>query len=765
MSKARRGTLYGRWALAAGSSVLALATGAAAADAPAHLEEIVVTARKTSENLQATPIAITAFRSEDLEQRNFHNVADIAQFTPSLHQTPGFAGGNNNVQFFMRGIGQVDNLTTNDPGVGVYLDGVYIARTTGNLLDVPGIEQIEVLRGPQGTLFGKNSIGGAISVTTHRPTGQVRGLAELNVGNYNRVDGKAQIEFPIVADTLAAEAGFVVYNEDGYGHSLVDGREYGDHNSVTGRVALNYIGSDAFTFFLAVDGTHRRENTRPVHLEAVYPVNPTSALPTYLRLVKNNATFTGALIAPNVYDSYTNSDSRNWADFGGISGTAEWKVGGITLKSVSAYRTQKTIFGIDQDATFFELTDQTRTIKASQFTQELQALGTSFDDRVKWVFGGFYMREVSAIEFDRRFQVGLFDVTRTTDNENFTRTHQSTNNWAGFGNATWRITDQLSLTGGVRVTYEKKEVTQVAYLKKRNVSIFRGPGNTILPSNAVIAAAADWTSWTPQATVDYRLTESALLYASYSKGFRSGGFDGRPITGIGKPNAFAPESANSYEVGAKLDLFDRRLRLNTAGYITNYRNLQVSNNIVDPVSGVPVGVTINAGYARIKGVEFETAFVPAEGWQIDGTLSYTDIRFKELPAGNAFPITDVPPNVPKWIASIGAQYRFALGDHGSLTLRADYSHQSKYYNEIANGAVLFGQTTRTEFVSAEPGYGLVNARVTYETPDALWKVAAFVTNLGDVRYKAAGFSNAGFGYTIAYYGPPREWGFTLTRRF
>jgi outer membrane receptor protein involved in Fe transport len=166
------------------------------------------------------------------------------------------------------------------------------------------------------------------------------------------------------------------------------------------------------------------------------------------------------------------------------------------------------------------------------------------------------MREVSAIEFDRRFQVGLFDVTRTTDNENFTRTHQSTNNWAGFGNATWRITDQLSLTGGVRVTYEKKEVTQVAYLKKRNVSIFRGPGNTILPSNAVIAAAADWTSWTPQATVDYRLTESALLYASYSKGFRSGGFDGRPITGIGKPNAFAPESANSYEVGAKLDLSD-----------------------------------------------------------------------------------------------------------------------------------------------------------------------------------------------------------------
>ncbi|MDX2141832.1 MAG: TonB-dependent receptor [Rhodospirillaceae bacterium] len=733
--------------------------------ARAQVEEIIVTARKRAENIQQTPIAITAFKAEDLEARNVRDISDIASFTPSLHQTPGFAGGNNNVHFFMRGIGQVDNIPTYDPRVALYLDGVYIARSVGNLLDTSGIEQIEISRGPQGTLFGRNSVGGAISVSTRRPTGDTNGRLEVTTGRFERIDGKLDAEFPIIADSLAASVNLVTLNGSGFGKGLTDGTEFGNRNALSGRLAINAYGSDDFSFYATLDGTRRRENTRPVHLEQLYPIAPTSPLLTYLRLVENNKPFNAALIAPSKFDSFTTGDSRNDMDLYGVSGIATWTLGEVNLKSTTAYRNQDTTFGVDQDTTAFKLLDQTRFVKQNQLTQELQLTGGGFDDRLDWVLGGFFMRENSKTEFDRQFQVGLFAATRTTDFENVTVTLQKTTNWAGYTHLSFDLTDQLSLSGGTRISYEEKKADQLSYLKNRQISIYRGPGNAVLPAGAVITATNSWTSWTPKASIDFKANENALLYVSYSKGFTSGGFDGRPINNIGVPNAFLPETLNSYEAGFKLDLFDRTLRFNGAAYTADYKNLQVTNNRVDPVTAVPVSVTINAGKAKIDGFEFEAIAAPNANLEFSGSLSYTNNRFKEVPVGNPFPVTDRPPNVPKWTAAAGAQYRFDMANGATLTTRLDLSHQGKYYNEIANGGVFFGSTTRTEFVSAENGYVLLNARITYETEDKLWKLSAFGTNLTDERYRVAGFTNAAFGYTLAYYGTPAEWGITLGRAF
>jgi iron complex outermembrane receptor protein len=730
-----------------------------------RVEEIVVTTRKLEENIQQTPIAITAFQASDLEARSVRDIADIANYTPSLHQTPGFAGGNSNVHFFLRGIGQVDNIPTYDPRVALYLDGVYIARATGNLLDVAGIEQIEIARGPQGTLFGRNSVGGAVSVTTRRPTGDTAGKIELTGGRFERIDGRAELEFPIVPDSLAASVSAVTLNSDGYGRGLTDGREFGNRNALAGRVSIHAYGSDTFSFYATIDGTRRRESTRPVHLEQIYPIAPNSALLTYLRLVENNRPFDNRLIAANVYDSFTTGDSRNNADVWGMSGIATWELGDVTLKSITAYRGQKTVFGVDQDASNFRLLDQTRWVYQRQFTEELQLTGSALDDRLDWVLGGFFMSEKSKTEFDRAFQVGLFAVTRTTDFENVTRTDQRTRNWAGYTHLTYDVTDRLSASGGVRVSYEKKTVDQLSYLKNRQISVYRGPGNTVLPANAVISATDSWTSWTPKVSLDYQVTDDALIYVSYARGFTSGGFDGRPINNIGVPNAFKPETLDSYEAGFKLDLLDQRLRVNGAAYTARYKDLQVSNNRVDPVTAIPVSVTVNAGEGKIDGFEVEAIAIPVPNLEVSAALSYTNNRFTEVPPGNPFPVTDRPPNVPKWIASVGAQYRFEFAGGASLTPRIDIAHQGKYFNEIANGGVFFGQTTRTEFVSAEDGYTLLNARLTYETADRLWRVSAFGTNLTDERYRVAGFTNAGFGYTIAYYGPPIEWGITVSRSF
>ncbi len=692
------------------------------------------------------------------------DIADLTKFTPSLHQSSGFAGGNNNVQFFLRGVGQIDYLPTTDPGVGVYVDGVFVARATGNLLDLAGIEQIEVLRGPQGVLFGKNTMGGAITIATRRPGGEREGRADVTVGSRDRLDLRGEAYFPI-ADTLSGSISAVRYRQDGYGKSLITGVDYGNRNADAVRGALDWRPTPDLEVYLTADYTRRREDTRPVYLQQVFPVSSTSAVPNYLRLTQGGAVLDGRYIAASEFDSFTNTDSRNDLDVGGVSAIVDWKFGDISLKSISAYRNQRFTVGVDQDATPFEIGDQTRAIDADQASQEFQLSGNALGGRLDWVAGTFFLKEDSTTKFDRRFFVGLFEATGTTDNENFTRTAQQSESASVFAHGALALTQRVKLSAGLRYSHEEKDAQQISFFKKRNISAYRGPGNTVLPSLAEISATDTWDSLTPRVSLDFKPADEVLLYVSYARGFKSGGFDGRPIGNIGAPNPFDEEVLDSYEIGAKLDLLDRRLRLNGAAYQGEYKDLQLSSNFADPVSGVPRTATINAGKAEVQGFELEAVALPVAALRLVATTSYTDFEFKELPPGNAFPLSDQPQEVPKWQWSVGARYTVNLAGGAELAFDSSYSYRTKYYNELANGGVVFGSTVRQEFPTSQDGYGLLDARITYTDSQDRWALSLFGTNLTDERYKAGGFSNLAQGISIAYYGAPREWGLSLQRKF
>lgn len=741
-------------------------------------QDIIVTARKFSERLQSTPIAVTAVSAKDLAARSATDISAIVSIAPSVQVTTGSSGGNNNAQFYIRGVGQADYLPTADPAVGVYVDGVYIARTSGNLFDLADIDQVEVLRGPQGTLFGKNTSGGAISVTTHRPTGNEGGHAELTGGSFGRIDAKVTAEAPIVADQLAGSLSLVSRHDNGFGKRLIDGKGMGNTNMQAARAALNYYGDSRFSFYLTGDYTRRRERPRGSHLEAVYP---SSIGRSYQHLVidKTNPgdALDGRYTTDDPNDSWDGTFTRSTLDVGGVSGIATLDLGGAQLKSTTAWRAQKAITNVDNDGTPYAAADYYRTIHQNQASEELQLSGAALADRLKYVLGAFYLRENARISIDQVSLAGFYQaqlalgvpVASAVDPGAAARVHQTNDSWAGYGNLILKVTDRLGISAGVRYSIETKAIDETGYELSRGYSIYRSAANPalLLPGDTVIAAKRTFRSATPTVGIQYQATRAVFLYATYAQGFKSGGFDGRPIAGLTSPSSFDPEKVKSYEAGAKLDLFGRLMRLNLAVYHVNYDDLQVTT--VVPSGAIAVNVIKNAGKAKIDGVEAEWELHPVHGMDLGLSASYTHARFTEVAASAPFSIADHLVNTPKWILNPYAQYRVPVGEKTSLLGRIDVSYRSRVYFEVPNGYQYNAAHTAITspgpilFPTYQNGYGLVDARLTYSR--GAWDLSVFGTNLTDVRYKTYGFSSAQAGLSVTYYGPPREYGASVGVRF
>lgn len=741
-----------------------------------QVEEVVVTARRTAESLQSTPIAVTALSARELQARQVQNVGDLGQVVPSLHVTGGSSGGNSNVQFFIRGVGQADYLPTNDPAVGVYVDGVYIARTTGNLFDLADVQQIEVLRGPQGTLFGKNTEAGAISVTTKRPTGAFDGVAELTLGTDFRHDGKFSIEAPLIKDKLAGSITLVSRNEDGYGRSLTTGDDLGDINLQSIRASLNYYGSEVFDYYVSADYTYRHEHTRPVHLDGVFP---STTRATYQALVLNRTgqTYSTALTTGDPLDSYAGAFDHNNLNVGGISGVGTWKLPyGLTLKSITAYRGQRALTQVDNDGSAVQIADYDRRITEDQVSQEFQLNGKAIDGRLDYVGGVFYQHENSKIAIRQFGFAGFYQALLAAGVRNqspftaFSNVHQQDDSYAAYIHANFKLTSRLSITGGVRYTDETKDFDQFAYYPDNNLSIYVTPARGPLPALTTLTAHRTFNATTPTAGLEYQATKDAFFYFTYSEGFKTGGFDGRPIAGLTAPSGFSPEKVTSYEGGTKLEFLNRRLRLNGAVYYADYDNLQVTAAITQ-ANGLTTNVTTNVGAARIEGAELEALFVPISGLQFGLNASYTDAKFTRLNPGTPFTLSDHLVQTPKWIADLSGQYTQQVPGRGSILYRLDYDFTSTVFNDLPNsyrytpagtGIVPNGPYA---LPTRQPSYALLNARIAFTTTDDKWTAAVSATNLSDERIRTYGFSSTAVGFSESYYAPPREIAFTVSRRF
>ena len=736
------------------------ASGGSAASGKGALEEVMVTARRVEERLQDTPISVSAFTPDSLERRQILSTDVLDQVTPNLQFTSNtaLAGNNSSSAVFIRGVGQTDPTSSVDPGVGIYIDDVYMGQSIGGTMEFRDIAGVQVLRGPQGTLFGRNTVGGAILLNTVEPGDTFGGTFRAGLGSDNLRDAFLAVDAP-VSDTLKTRFTAGTRVRDGYVKRIQTGEDLGDTNTwtVTGKAVWD--ATPVFQVKGQFDYTHSDENGNPF----VFAASEETA--TFQKVASADAGCPGfggnwlALPAvPMIDDPRCANDFQNKGpyknngtyplksvlDNWGASLHLTWQLNdAITIKSISAYRSLDWKGIRDADNTPLTILHTNYDSKGWQFTQELQALYSS--DRWKGVVGGFY-------EKDRSNDIVLVQLntpapgTQQDSDNNITQNH----NWAVFTQWTYDVTQQLALTLGGRYTEDTKGSIP-------NQFNYVTPNQKYLP---VILYQDTFTAFTLSGSVSYRWNDNAMTYFSYSEGFKGGGWNSHfnvPQTPAQQLQfqKFGPEYADTYEIGAKLDLLDDTLRLNLAGFTTDYTDLQFTYRV-----GVAPYLA-NAGKASIDGFEAELTWVPTENWLIEGGAGYLDTSVDQLNAiaGTAIGVAvgNKLPFAPEWQANLGVGYTATMGNGWLVTPRVDLAYQAETFFD-ANNTIEIAQT--------DPAT-VVNISATIEPPGQNWRINAGVNNVNDELYPTGGNSSltTGSGYAEIAYARPREYFLYFTYNF
>lgn len=755
------------------------------------MEEVTVTARRREENIQDTPISIAAYSGAALEARGVERADDLARIVPNLvfQENPGAGGSESNAAVFIRGVGQSDFIPTVDPGVGLYIDGVYVARSVGSLLDLVDIDRVEVLRGPQGTLFGRNTIGGAVSVTTQKPTfDSVSGTSSVLYGTDDRVEVKGRLNVPLTS-SLAASLSAAVIKQGGYVDQVATGEWLGNHNNLVGKLAVRWKG-DGQELNFSVDGTRTLENGPAFVLKGVsfqsgifnpqnlpllppgspqtpgfYTINPPADIPVdnfslfnnYLATLvtrtgnclglgsptynpagdqKNPACYGPQYVGASRLVSYGTLPSFSNDDLWGTHLTYDWNITDtLRLKSITAYRHLQSEFQRDGDESplvIYELIDR---LSQHQFSQELQLEGESFDKALKWVSGVYFFAE-DAVNPNT---VDFAPVEALSGGE------ATTNSIAGFAQATYDITSEWSLTAGGRYTRDRKTFTPDQYVLNSKGGPFP-VGLPLLPSFEVGAA---FSKFTPMANLAYHFTPDTMVYATYSQGFKSGGFTQRVFPPLSATPSFGPESVTSYEIGLKTSALDNHVRMNLAAYRANYDDIQVQ------IFQAIAPITANGGQGRIQGFEFETQLSPGGGWYFEANTGFTDAGYTRIdPTAVGLTLESKFAFVSRWTGMMAAQKEIQLGAFGQLSPRLQWTYRSSYFNDALN----------TPF-EEQGSYGLVDGSLQWRDRSAKYSATFGVKNAFDKAYDLAAYFTPGSGPISVIPDRGRQWYVTLKTDF
>ncbi|RDE06890.1 TonB-dependent receptor [Sphingomonas aracearum] len=737
-------------------------TGAAlffAAPAQAQSEpasgDITVTAQRREEEASRVPIAITVLGGEQIEDEAIANLDRLGTKVPNLYLARNF-GTSSGALVFLRGVGEGDSIFTNDPPVGIYVDDVLLPRSTGALLDLIDIERIEVLRGPQGTLYGRNTSGGALRVLTRRPdTTRTGGAADLTLGSYGRFDVRGTVNLP-VTPTMAVRLSGISRVQRGWGRNLVDGDRINGQQVQGGRASLLWKPGARVTVFATADLTIDRSGPRFPQRFAADPARPGRLLP--------------AFVAPDGdLDNFLSADTRPLGDTdtGGASLRVDLDLGGATLSSITGYRALRSRIGFDQTATppgegnVILLQDQ----RQHSTSQEVQLTGTAWDGAVDLLAGLYYSGEhndqltalssaVPAGSAGARFRTDDFFVAPsrgagTSGNWSPYEPRLDTDSYSAYGSATGHLGARATLTAGLRFTDERK---------RYDVRFLTAPGTVlVLPDGrpARRTLARRWTDVSPRLAADYLVQGTgwqATAYASLAKGFRSGSFDGRARNidfVLNRQDAIAPEKVWSREVGVKSRLFDRRLTLNIDYFVNSYTDIAFSAARANTIP--PDIFRQNVGDARISGLEADWSFRVLPGLELGGWAATLADRFTRLaasPGCTAFVADERQLDLrftPAFRYQLNASLVRPLGK-GQLRLGGEYSGSSPYDIALCN-------EPQHRVDNAESA----NARIGYELGD--WAVILSATNLTDRRYNSG--SVGSIGYPVA----PREVQVQVRRRF
>lgn len=668
------------------------------------LEEVIVTAQKREENLQRTPVTVTAVDAKAVADLGATSLYDIGRIAPNTE----FGGSQQGSFIFIRGVGQTQQTVLSDPGAALYVDGVYRPILFGNSTNLSDLARMEVLRGPQGTLFGKNTIGGAVNIITELPTNDFGGSIDVMGGSRNRLKADGVLNVPIVQDALAARFSVQTNTQDGYMRNYATGDRLANTDYYTARGSLLWTASDAVELTLRADYTDQDQRGPGSKIQ------PPSSSPYY---------------TDDPWGEFGTSDSFSRAIDKGASLTLDWDIGPGTLKSISAYRKFASEFNEDADATPDPVQENLDVRADEFFSEELQYNAKSFNDRLDWTVGAFYID-------DDVSQEGHPRVPPTVSLDNYMA--QKAKSYAAFAQGTFNVTEPFSVTLGARYSHDDKDTTFTS---------IAAPGG-LAPAGQVQIAGVDsksWSAFTPKLALQYQFTPDAMVYVVASKGYKAGGFNGTPFTAADFL-PYDPEYVWNYEVGVKTEWLDRRLRANVTAFYMDYKDIQVN------IEQVPITIHVeNAGDAELKGFEGEFAFLPIEQLMLSASFGMNDFDYTRLESSalsSGLALDKVLPFAPKYNATVGAEYTAFDGDAGKLTLRSDYSWRSKQYMDAVNNE----QTAQGE-------YGLWSARITYSERDDRWSVYAYGLNLSNTVYHV--FGNSAFASSVGYIvgqGAPREVG-------
>jgi iron complex outermembrane receptor protein len=777
---------------------------------------VVVTAQKRSESVQKVPIAVTAFTAQVLKDKSITDVTGLSRLTPNvnLDTASPFGGANEVLSASIRGIGQDDFGINLDPGVGVYVDGVYYARTTGANVNMMDVDRVEILKGPQGTLFGRNTIGGAISVVTHTPGDEYKADAEVTLGSYNRRDFQATADLPI-SSTVLSSITFSSLNRDGYQKRIPYTAQTGYVSDPVGtfpsagsgtystqggqgqdtlRAKVLWKAAPNFTVTTTADWTHVAESSTAESLllapgtglgglyngcvagaipgPACGPRGPginaagvTTANPG---IGGTNRLFYGnQFIAPNIDQTYATGADFNDMDVYGLSVVMDWTLApGTDLKSITGYRRMNWDVALDPDGSPIDINQNSQKQSQHQVSQELQLNGDVLDGRLKYTSGLYYFNE-GGFEHDYvTLAAGELQINGTDAIE--------TSSYAAYVHANYLVTDKLSLIVGARYSYDHKTI--VVNQEDTNAFFYKIAGcypvtaacataiGFPVPSNPLLFVpntlqSQNFSVFTPTAGIQYQITQALMTYATYSQGYKDGGWTTRLTAAVPTLPSFGPEKSRTYEVGLKSEWFEHRLQLNLAGFYTDYDGIQLNFQ-----QGLSPTIQ-NAGNARIMGAEAEGQWLIGNGFSVQATVGYMDAQYTYLepgvngantcsqPLSPCITLSSQLPKTPKWKTSLSPQYILYVGQ-SKLRFAVDYTHTSSMYNDSFDTSIL-----------RRPDTDMVNPSVTFVAPGDRYEVAVGGTNVTNQRYLITGNEDSSSGLLYGTYNAPAEWYVTLRGKF
>ena len=798
----------------------------------AQVDTITVTAQKREENVQDVPIAVSAFDGNMQKERAVTSVAGLSNITPNVSLDAGtpFSGDTAVISAYIRGIGANDFAFNIDPGVGVYLDGVYLARSIGANQDLLDVERIEVLKGPQGTLFGRNTIGGAISIVTHTPGDEFAFTGDVTTGSFELLQVRGTVDIPL-SDSLKSSVSFSMKDSRGYMKRIPypgfenynvepiqsmraaiygsEGDYEGGQGSKNARVKLLYDDGGPFKATLSGDYSFSKQSqlankviaTNPAVFAGTYNcaiegiiavadecgggppsfaymvgmggLNWIADLPPIFGVNVDADPFNDRLpyddrfVTDDIDTTYATGNNVARLENYGVHLTLDFEVAeNAALKLISAYRHLDWDVGMDLDGSPLNFLHTSFTTDQWQFSQEVQLTGSALDDRIHYVFGGYYFIEEGDLHDFVTFAEGLLQV----DGPNYLKTK----NYAGFGQIDFDVADWLTLSVGGRYTHEKKlfegaqsdrngltykilnfigvpECASIVPTISEACRVAAGFPNPGEPLRYYIAGiqTKKFNNFSPKVSIQVKPADGMMLYGSYSEGYRTGGW----TTRLSNPLPFAPdfdeENATSWELGYKSTLADNKILFNVAAFTTKYEGIQLNFQ-----QGVSPTVQ-NAGDARIKGLEIETIYAPGNGFSVNASLGLIDAEYidvlgpAQVPAnplqGGIFPGADLP-KTPDMKFNVSPRFEFDPGNGATVVLLADYTHTASMWND----------TERT-FLLQRPSTDVVNLSASYQEPNGRWNVTIGGTNITDERYLTTGQAQIAGGQIYGTYSRPAEW--------